>query len=91
MSETGIIGFVGGMDIPLINDFYNGYGAGAIWANPAVTVADPVYVGDFGDPASGKELTTSQIELGIDSIYSAAGKSGLGALEAAHDAGVNAF
>ena len=91
MSETGTIGFVGGMDIPLIQDFYEGYEAGAIWANPAVTVADPVFVGDWADPASGKELTTAQIELGIDGVYSAAGKSGLGALEAAHEAGVNAF
>jgi basic membrane protein A len=91
MSETGTIGFIGGMDIPLIGDFYEGYEAGAIWANPAVTVAPPVFVGDWADPASGKELTTAQIELGIDGVYSAAGKSGLGALEAAHEAGVNAF
>jgi basic membrane protein A len=56
-----------------------------------VTVAEPVYVGSFGDPVTAKELTTAQIELGIDSVYQAAGKSGLGALEAAHDAGVMAY
>jgi basic membrane protein A len=91
MSETGTIGFIGGMEDPLILDFYEGYEAGAIWANPAVTVAPAVWVGGWADPVTGKELTTAQIELGIDGVYSAAGKSGLGALEAAHDAGVNAF
>jgi basic membrane protein A len=91
MSETGTIGFIGGMVDPLILDFYRGYEAGAIWANPAVTVAPAAYVGSFGDPVAAKELTTAQIELGIDSVYSAAGKSGLGALEAAHDAGVDAY
>jgi basic membrane protein A len=90
-SETGSVGFVGGMDIPLIGDFFEGYEAGALWANPQITVAEPVFVGDWGDPVKGKELTTSLIELGVDGIYSAAGKSGLGALEAAHDSGVNAF
>ena len=77
--------------IPLIRDFFEGYEAGAVWANPEVTVAEPVFVGDWADPASEKELTTSLIELGVDGVYSAAGKSGLGALEAAHDAEVNAF
>ena len=91
MSETGNIGFVGGMDIPLIRDFWEGYEAGALWANPEITLAEPVFVGDWADPAKGKELTTSLIELGVDGIYSAAGKSGLGALEAAHDMGVNGF
>jgi len=91
MSETGTIGFIGGMEDPLILDFYRGYGAGAIWANPSVTVAEAVYVGGWADPVTGKELTTAQIELGIDSVYQAAGKSGLGALEAAHDAGVDAY
>jgi basic membrane protein A len=91
MSETGSIGFVGGMDIPLIRDFWEGYEAGALWANPEITLAEPVFVGDWADPAKGKELTTSLIELGVDGIYSAAGKSGLGALEAAHDNGINGF
>lgn len=91
MTETGSIGFVGGMDIPLINEFYYGYKAGAMWANPAVTVSEPVYVGGWADPTNGKELATTLIEQGNDGIYSAAGKSGLGALEAAHDDGVMAF
>ncbi|MFB0558519.1 MAG: BMP family ABC transporter substrate-binding protein [Candidatus Bathyarchaeia archaeon] len=91
MTETGKVGFVGGMDIPLIRDFFEGYEAGAKWANPDVTVSEPVFVGDWADPTKGKELATTLIEGGNDAIYSAAGKSGLGALEAAHEEGVNAF
>jgi basic membrane protein A len=82
-SESGKIGFVGGVPIPLILDFYVGYKAGAEWANPDIEVLEPVYVGGFGDPAKGKELAVSLVESGADMIFSAAGGSGLGALEAA--------
>ena len=91
MTETGKVGFVGGMDIPLIRDFFEGYEAGAKWANPNVVVSAPVFVGAWADPTKGKELATTLIEQGNDAIYSAAGKSGLGALEAAHEEGVMAF
>jgi basic membrane protein A len=91
VTETNKVGFVGGMDIPLIRDFFEGYEAGATWANPAVTVSDPVFVGDWADPIKGKELSVTLIEQGNDCIYSAAGKSGLGALEGAHEQGVYAF
>ena len=84
-SETGKIGFVGGMEIPLILDFFVGYEAGAKWANPDIEVMTPVYVGDWGDPAKGKELAVSLIEGGADMIFSAAGGSGLGVLEAADE------
>lgn len=84
-SETGKIGFVGGLPIPLINDFYVGYKAGAEWAVPDIEVLEAVYVGDFGDPAKGKELAVSLIEGGADMIFSAAGGSGLGSLEAADE------
>lgn len=91
MTETGKVGFVGGMDIDLIQDFFVGYEAGAKWANPDVTVSEPVFVGGWADPTRGKELATSLVEQGNDAIYSAAGKSGLGALDAAHEEGVMAF
>lgn len=90
-SETGTIGFVGGIDIPLIRDFYVGYKAGAEWANSEITVGEPVFVGGWGDPSSGKELTLGLIEQGYDGIFAAAGGSGLGALEAAHDEGINGY
>jgi basic membrane protein A len=91
MTETDKVGFVGGMDIPLIQNFFVGYEAGAKWANPDVEVLTPVFVGAWADPTKGKELATTLIELGADAIYSAAGKSGLGALEGAHEHEVYGF
>ena len=85
------VGFVGGMDIPLIRDFYVGFKAGVEWANPSVTVLDPVFVGGWGDPTRGKELAVSLIGLGADGVFAAAGKSGLGALEAAHENGIRGY
>jgi len=90
-TTTKKVGFVGGMNIPLINDFYVGYRAGVIWANPNVTVMDPVYVGGWADPTKAKELATSLIELGADAIFVAAGKSGLGALDAIREKGKIGF
>ena len=87
-SETGKVGFVGGMEIPLIVDFFVGYEAGAKWANPDIEVLTPVYVGDWGDPAKAKELTVSLIENGADMIFGSAGGSTLGALEAVDEQGV---
>lgn len=84
-TETEKAGFVGGMDIPLIRDFFEGYEAGVLWANPNSVVLEPVFVGDWGDPAKGKELAVSLIDLGADTIFAAAGGSGLGALEAIHE------
>jgi len=91
MTETGKIGFVGGMDNPLIRDFYEGYEAGAKWANPDVTVSEPVFVGGWADAIKAKELAITLVEQGNDAIYSAAGKGGLGALEGAHEKGVMIF
>jgi basic membrane protein A len=91
MTETGKVGFVGGMDIPMINNFFVGYEAGVKWANPDAEVLTPVFVGGWADPTKGKELATALIELGADAIYSAAGKSGLGALEGAHEHGVYSY
>jgi basic membrane protein A len=79
------------MDIPLIRDFFVGYQAGAIWGDPEVEVLEPVFVGDWGDPTKGKELGTSLAELGVDGIFVAAGKSGLGGLEAAHEKGIYGY
>ncbi len=85
---TGKVGFVGGMDIPLIRDFFEGYEAGAKWANSTVTVVSPIFVGDWANPTSGKELALGLADAGVDAIYAAAGRSGLGALEAAHERGL---
>jgi basic membrane protein A len=87
-TSAGKVGFVGGMDIPLIRDFFKGYEAGIKWANSTVTIVDPVFVGGWADPTKGKELALGLIDAGVDAIYVAAGKSGLGALEAVHERGI---
>jgi len=90
-TTTGKVGFIGGMDIPLIRDFFIGYEAGAKWANPGITVLDPVFVGGWADPTRGKELALGLSELGGDAIFVAAGKSGLGSLEAVHEKEILGF
>jgi basic membrane protein A len=89
-SQTGRIGFVGGMDIPLIHKFEAGYIAGAKHANPAVSVT-VAYAGTtpqaFADPARGKELALLQYGRGVDVIYHASGSTGNGVIEAAKESG----
>ena len=87
-SKTGKIGFVGGMDTPLIRRFVMGYEAGAKKINPQITVMAN-YVGvtseAWNNPPKGKELAVSQYEGGADVIFAAAGASGLGVFDAAED------
>jgi len=87
-THSAKVGFVGGMDISLIRDFFVGYEAGAKWANSMVEVVPPVFVGGWADPTKGKELALGLADLGVDVIYAAAGKSGLGVLEAVHERGI---
>lgn len=87
-SKTGKVGFVGGMDIPLIRRFEMGYQAGAKKINPQVTVlANFVGVTSeaWNNPPKGKELAVSQYEAGADIIFAAAGASGLGVFDAAEE------
>jgi basic membrane protein A and related proteins len=85
-SQTGTIGFIGGMDIPLIHKFETGYEEGAKAANPKINVIAN-YVGvtpaAWNNPGQGKELAIAQIGKGADVIFTAAGNSGLGAFDAA--------
>jgi basic membrane protein A len=87
-SKTGKIGFLGGMDIPLIRRFAMGYEAGAKKINPAISVTDN-YVGvtseAWNNPPKGKELAVAQYDGGVDIIFAAAGASGLGAFDAAEE------
>jgi basic membrane protein A and related proteins len=89
-TSTGKLGFVGGMDIPLIRKFSCGYKQGAKAVKADVEVFENM-VGTTGsawnDPVKGGELAKSQIERGADVIFAAAGASGLGALQTAADAG----
>src|SRR5262247_675729 len=92
-SKSGILGFVGGMDIPLIHKFEVGYEEGARAVRPGVRVI-PNYVGvtdaAWNDPVKGKELARTQIEKGADVIFAAAGNSGLGAFDAVEQYGKDA-
>jgi basic membrane protein A len=89
-SATGKIGFVGGMDVPLIHDFFCGYKEGAMAANPKGTVFEN-YTGTtaaaWNDPTGAGELAKADFDRGADVVYAAAGGSGLGVLQAAKDAG----
>src|SRR5215510_14691487 len=89
-SKTGTIGFVGGMDTPLIHKFEVGYEEGAKAVNPMIRVI-PNYIGvtdaAWNDPVKGKELARTQIEKGADVIFAAAGNSGLGAFDAVEQYG----
>lgn len=89
-SKSGVLGFVGGMDIPLIHRFAKGYEEGAKSVNPSVRVIEN-YVGvtdhAWNNPGKGKELALAQIDNGADVIFTAAGNSGLGAFDAVEQKG----
>ena len=89
-SQTGKVGFVGGMDIPLIRAFACGYVQGAKAALPDVEVYQNMTGSTpsaWNDPAKGAELTQTQIDRGADVVYHAAGGTGVGVIRAAADAG----
>ncbi len=90
-SQTGTVGFVGGMDIPLIRKFACGYVQGVKAVNPDATVIQNMTgttPAAWNDPVKGGELTRTQISQGADVVYAAAGGTGVGVLQAAADAGV---
>ena len=87
-SQSGTIGFIGGVENDLIKKFEAGYTAGATAVNADIEVlvnyiSQPPDFTGFNDPAKGKEIATSQYEAGADVIYAAAGGSGTGVFEAA--------
>ncbi len=89
-SETGTVGFVGGMDIPLIRNFAHGYEQGVKYANPDAEVLvnmTGTTPAAWNDPARGGELAIGQFDRGADVVYAAAGATGLGVLQAAADQG----
>jgi basic membrane protein A len=85
-TETGTVGFIGGMDIPLIHKFEVGYAEGAMHVRPDVEVL-AAYAGSgpeaFHDPVKGKSLALSQFSRGADIIFQAAGSTGNGVIDAA--------
>jgi len=89
-SKSGKVGFVGGMDIPLIRKFVCGYEQGVKYAKPGASVIQNMTGNTpaaWTDPGRGAELAKGQFERGVDVIYAAAGTTGLGVLQAAKDRG----
>ena len=89
-SKSGKVGFVGGMDIPLIRKFACGYAQGVKAVRSDATIFQNM-TGDTGaawnDPVKGGEITKGQMAQGADVVYAAAGATGLGVLQAAADGG----
>jgi basic membrane protein A len=81
-TKTGVIGFVGGKDIPIIHRFYIGYFYGAQMADPKVKVIES-YSGTFTDPAAGKEYTLALINQKSDINFAVAGATSAGVIDAA--------
>ena len=93
-SKSGKVGFVGGMDIPLVRKFLCGYEQGARFANPKVRVLSAMAGSTpaaWTDPERGAELAKSQIAQGVDVVFAAAGTTGLGIMQAAKDGGILAI
>lgn len=84
---SNIAGAVGGMDIPVINDFLVGYIAGAKDANSDVKILTN-YIGDFDDTAKAKEMALSQYNQGAEIVFGAAAQAGLGVIDAAKEKGL---
>ena len=90
-SESGTVGFIGGMDIPLISRFACGYAQGVVATNGDATVLANMTgttPAAWNDPVRGGELTRDQIGRGADVVYAAAGGTGVGVLQTATDEGI---
>lgn len=93
-TSTGKVGFIGGMDIPLIHKFEVGFTEGVKYVRPDARVL-VAYAGSgpqaFHDPVKGKSLALSQFERGADIIFQAAGSTGNGVIDAAQERGLLAI
>ncbi|WP_459193108.1 BMP family lipoprotein [Halosimplex sp. J119] len=85
-ADSATVGFVGGVESPLIRRFQAGYEAGVAHADENVDV-QTAYVGGFDDPSGGKEAALSMYESGADIVYHAAGNTGTGVFQAAQEQG----
>lgn len=81
-----VVGLVGAMDIPVINNFVAGFKQGVKTIDPSIEVK-VLYAGTFSDPAKGKELATMLYSQGADIVYNVAATTGLGVLMAAKETG----
>ena len=86
ISDGDTVGFIGGVDNPLINEFAAGYEAGAKYIDPEINVLID-YAGSFNDPTTAKTIANTFNEKGADVIFHAAGASGMGVFQAAEEKG----
>lgn len=86
VNEDKVIGWIGGMDIPVLHDFYIGYEQGAKYIDPDIEVLQS-FAGTWNDPLKGKELTLAQFDQGADIVMNVASGTGPGILEGAKEAG----
>ena len=89
-SKTGKVGFIGGMDIPLIRAFQCGYEQGVKATNPKAEISANMTGTTstaWNDPTRGAELAKSQFAKGVDVVFAAAGGTGVGVYQASKDAG----
>ncbi len=84
LTKTKKVGVIGGMDIPVIRRIENGFEQGVVYQDSTVRVFSDI-AGTFTDPQKGKSLALRQYEAGVDVIYNAAGRTGLGIIEAARE------
>jgi basic membrane protein A and related proteins len=84
INDQKVVGFVGGMDVPLIKKFEAGFRAGVKSVDPTIKVVS-LYAGNFNDQAKGKELGLSEIGQGADVIFAAAGATGEGTFKACQE------
>ena len=90
VTKSNIIGFVGGVDVPLIRKFEYGYTAGAKTTNPKIDVK-VTYAGKFDDPQKGQEAALSQMGAGADILFQAAGATGVGVIKAVQNKGAGFY
>lgn len=87
VNEENIIGWVGGMDIPVLSDFFIGFEQGARYIDPDIQILQS-FAGTFNDPLAGRELALAQFDMGADIIMNVASGTGVGVLEAAAETGM---
>ena len=90
MTNTSVIGFVGGEEYPNVVNIFEGYKQGAEWANDNITVIG-TYLNDWDNPARGREAATSIIRQGADFMFHVADSSGQGVIQASDESGIYAL
>jgi basic membrane protein A len=90
VTKSNTVGFVGGMEMPLIKKFEAGYKAGVKATNPKANVAVG-YAGKFDDPQRGQEIALSQMGAGADILFHAAGSTGIGVIKAVQNKGAGFY